>query len=146
MSNKRKRKARTSSGVRKGRAGKNVARDGRLLLLNKFERRSLDASWPGDWEKQQYFEFHEKDRRDRKGRLNRLKRAKAMALKNADRPDAMKTPMLEKAIKDLDSARNIQNLLIAAGLKYQAKKGWPFFYLKRTAKLGRRPITLAGLA
>lgn len=140
--------ARAYTAERKAKRAGKPGKAKRSLLVNKAGRRAMLASGPTDDQMAKYFEFHEKDRRDRKGRMDRLKRADQYSARDADknRPDMMKTPLLEKAISDMDSARTVNNLLLAAALKFIAKKGFPFFILKRTSKLGRRPITLAGLS
>jgi len=146
MGNKRKRKTRVSSGIRKDRAGKNLDRQGRPLSLNKFERRALNPSGPSDSQKNMYFEFHEKDRRDRKGRMDRLSRSEKFATANAKKNsiDKMKTPLVEVVLKDLKSAQILQTLFVSAGLKFIVKSYWPFFRVQRLHKV-RGPIRLRGV-
>lgn len=132
-----KRNDKKSSGVKKNRAGKNVPRDGRPVNMSKADKRAMSPTWPTDEQKAEYYAFTEKDRRDRRGRMKRLNREQKV-----DTIDRMKTPLLEKALSTMEDAQTLQKLFIAAALKFVPKKGWPFFYIKRTAKLGRRPIEI----
>lgn len=148
MANKRKRVSKTSSGARKNRAGKNCKRRSGALgsAVDKYTRHCLGRG-QHDFEftekqKQDLWEFHERDRRDRKARMDRLKRSDLMAQKKKDQPDIMRVPLLEVALHSFDQAQIIQTLLIAAALKYENRRFFPFFILKRTAKLGNRPITI----
>jgi hypothetical protein len=136
------------SGVRKNRAGKNCKAKGRHINADKATRQVMGKGLTGldvsEDSKNAYHEFHEADRRDRRKRMKRLeaseRRAQAEAAK--DRPDTMRVPLLEAALKSMSDAQTLQRLFVAASLKFVAKRGWPFFYIKRLHKLGNRPITV----
>jgi hypothetical protein len=138
-----KRKGHKSSGVKKNRAGKNVGRDGRLVHLSKADKVAMfDHTGPTDYQKAIYFDECERDRRSKANRMARLKRAKELAAKKKNRVDPMKSPLLEKALNTMKDAETLQRLFNAACLQFVPKQHPPFFFIKRTMKLGRKPIQM----
>ena len=142
--NDSKNRPKPSSGVRKNRANKNVKRDGRHLPIDKVTRQILGSGHHdfnfSPQQKDDLWAFHEKDRRDRKGRMRRLQMADEKARKKDDRPDIFRVPFLEVCLKNLQDAQILQKLTLAAALAFKTRKYYPFFTLKRTHKLGNRPI------
>jgi len=122
----KKRTKKTSSGVGKNRAGKNVARRTRVSLnpvAENFIRHQDENRQPTKESEMLYFELNnDKNKKDPRP-ANRIK-----------------PPKYEFALMESVRSEVLDKLLTAASLKVKRVKRYPGWILQSTYNLGRRPL------
>jgi len=122
----KKRAKKTSSGVGKNRAGKNVSRRTRVpadLAGEQFIRHQAESRWPTQATEALYFE------------LNNDKTKKDPRPANRIKPPRFEFALLESIKPDV-----LDKLLTAASMKVKRVKRYPGWILQTTYNLKNRPL------